>query len=349
MGLDLNTVDLGAVEALSAIKAEHDQLGERLKTMASKRDQVSAEVYQRVQNDYRRRLDELAIQAAPLKQRAGEAYRTLRTELANLENAFSAARLDREEIDFRHALGEFDAAELAHRVKAVDSRIEEHGKARTQALALKARFLAVVATEAEFEANDDDTARMQAITAQVVASPEASATLIAPPLKTPPVIDSGATMISPAATTATPAAAASNTLPTPPAASPATAAPVIPAAAGAPGPLRTAPRPARNPDATVVFRQGRLEPRNAEAGSVVQTLGLKPISIGADGACDLQLSANGIAKRHVEITMTRAGFSLRDIAASGTVKVNGEVVQERVLAEGDTLFIGPAQFNFRLL
>lgn len=345
MGLDLNTVDLGAVEALSAIKAEHDQLGERLKTMASKRDQVSAEVYQRVQNDYRRRLDELMLQAAPLKQRAGEAYRTLRTELANLENAFSAARLDREEIDFRHALGEFDAAELAQRVKAVDVRIEEHGKARTQALALKARFLAVVASEAEFEANDDDTARMQAIPAQLAAIPEASATIIAPPLKASPTVDPGATMIAPAAAPTAPAVAPSPA----PAISPPSAAPVIPAAAGTPGPLRTAPRPVRNPDATVVFRQGRLEPRNPEAGSVVQTLGLKPISVGADGACDLQLSANGIAKRHVEITMTRAGFSLRDVAASGTVKINGEVVQERVLAEGDTLFIGPAQFNFRLL
>jgi predicted component of type VI protein secretion system len=98
-----------------------------------------------------------------------------------------------------------------------------------------------------------------------------------------------------------------------------------------------------------VFRQGRLEPRNPEAGSVVQTLGLKPVSIGSDSTCDLQLTAPGIAKRHVDISMTRAGFNVRDSAASGSVKINGSVIQEQVLSEGDTLSLGPAQFNFRLL
>ena len=47
--------------------------------------------------------------------------------------------------------------------------------------------------------------------------------------------------------------------------------------------------------------------------------------------------------------MTRAGFCVRDVAANGAVKINGEMVQERVLAESDTLSVGPAQFNFRLL
>ena len=344
MALDLNSIDLSAVDALAAIKTEHDQLGDRLRAMASKRDQVSAEVYQRVHADYRKRLDELAAQAAPLKQRAGEAYRALRNELAGLESAFGNARLDREEIDFRHALGEFDAIELQQRVKAVDVRIEEHGKARTQALALKERFLAVVSAESELEASDDDTARMDAIAMPNPApAPEPAATVIATPIKAAPAFDSGATIMS--KVLPMPASeAAAQAPPEPPVA---TAAPV--AASAVPVLPRQASRAVRNPDATVVFRQGRLEPRNPEAGSVVQTLGLKPITIGSDSTCDLHLSAPGIAKRHVEITMTRAGFCLRDIAASGSVKVNGASVQEHVLAEGDTLLVGSAQFNFRLL
>lgn len=344
MALDLNSIDLSAVDALAAIKAEHDQLGERLRAMASKRDQVSAEVYQRVHADYRKRLDELAAQAAPLKQRAGEAYRALRNELAGLESAFGNARLDREEIDFRHALGEFDAIELQQRVKAVDVRIEEHGKARTQALALKERFLAVVSAESELEASDDDTARMDAIAMPNPApASEPSVTVIATPIKAAPAFDSGATIISKVVTVPVSEAAA----PTPPEPPAATVTPV--ATSAMPVPPRQVSRAVRNPDATVVFRQGRLEPRNPEAGSVVQTLGLKPITIGSDSTCDLHLSAPGIAKRHVEITMTRAGFCLRDIAASGSVKVNGASVQEHVLAEGDTLLVGSAQFNFRLL
>ena len=341
MALDLNAIDLSAVEALSKIKSEHDQLGERLRAMASKRDQVSAEVYQRVHADYRQRLDELAAQAAPLKQSAGEVYRALRSELASLEDAFASARLDREEIDFRHTLGEFDGDELQLRVAAVDVRIEEHGKARAQAQTLRERFLAVVSAETELEASDDDTARMDAVS---MPAPGSAATVVASPIRPAPAFDAGATVISPMPVLAPvapvePAAAAS---PETQLATAATAA----ISGAAP---RPAARPARNPDATVVFRQGRLEPRNPEAGSVVQTLGLKPITIGSDANCDLQLSAPGVAKRHVDITMTRAGFCLRDTAASGSVKVNGAVVLEHVLAEGDTLLVGSAQFNFRLL
>ena len=177
------------------------------------------------------------------------------------------------------------------------------------------------------------------MTAISVPGAEASATIVAPPLTPGPAFDAAATVISslPPAPLATDAAPAS---PPPTPAAPDTPAPPVP---------RQASRAVRNPDATVVFRQGRLEPRNPEAGSVVQTLGLKPISIGSDPTCDLQLTAPGIAKRHAEITMTRAGFCVRDCASSATVKVNGAVVQEHVLAEGDTLLVASAQFNFRLL
>ncbi|MCB1601816.1 MAG: FHA domain-containing protein [Lysobacterales bacterium] len=330
MALDLNSVDLSAVEALAAIKSEQDQLGERLKTMESKRSQVSAEVYQRVHSDYRKRQAELMSQAAPLIQKAGESYRALRMELIELESAFKTAQLDREEVDFRHALGEFDEKELANRVKAVDARIAEHGKARTRALALKERFLAVVTQESDLDTSDEDTARMEAIPASV-AQGDSAATVIAAPIKdAAPKGDPDATLVAPLPPLK----------PVPP--------PAAVVSAATPPPAPAVKRP-RNPDATVVFRQGRLEPRNAEAGSVVQTLGLKPISIGSDSACDLQLTAPGIAKRQLEITMTRAGFCVRDVAANGAVKINGEMVQERVLAESDTLSVGPAQFNFRLL
>lgn len=179
MSVDLNKIDLGAIETLARIKGEHDQLSERLKAMEAQREKVSVEVYQRVQDDYRRRMAELASQAAPLKQSVGDLYRSLRTELAALEASFSAASLDREEIDFRHALGEFDEAETKKRVEAVDSRIRTVGAARAQALALKERFLAVVASEAELDGNDEDTERMVAITPPMLSE----ATVIAVPIR----------------------------------------------------------------------------------------------------------------------------------------------------------------------
>lgn len=332
MTIDLSQLELTAVDALASLKKERDQLSERLTAMSARREQVSAEVYQRVHDDYRRRLDELASQAAPLKQKAGEVYRALRAELIRLDQEFALARLDREEIEFRHSLGEFGSEELKQKLQTVDARIEAHGQARQAASEMKARFLAVVESEAELDANDEDTARMTAITPPMVAAAlsEPAPTVVAGPIKPPPTPDNAATVVA-------------APVPAPPAA---VAAPIAPLAAPTKGAVS---RSSRNPDATVVFRQGRLEPRNHEAGSVVQTLGLRPISIGADPGCDLQLSAPGVAKRHIEITMTRAGFSVRDVAASNTVKVNGDAVQERVLAEGDTLSVGPALFHFRLL
>lgn len=332
MTIDLSKLELTAVDALASLKKERDQLSERLTAMSARREQVSAEVYQRVHDDYRRRLDELASQAAPLKQKAGEVYRALRAELARLDQEFALARLDREEIEFRHSLGEFGSEELKQKLQTVDARIEAHGQARQAAGEMKARFLAVVESETELDGSDEDTARMSAITPPMVAAataPEPSPTVVAGPIKPPAVPENSATVV------AVP-------VPTPPVAPPAVAA----ASAPTKGAVS---RSSRNPDATVVFRQGRLEPRNNEAGSVVQTLGLRPINIGSDPGCDLHLSAPGVAKKHVEITMTRAGFSVRDVAASATVKVNGEAIQERVLAEGDTLSVGPALFHFRLL
>lgn len=345
MSLDLERMDLSAVEALATIKAEQDQLEARLKTMAARREQVSGEVFQRVHGDYRKRLDELSAEAAPLKVRAGDTYRALKVELGGFESAFEAARLDREEIEFRCSLGEFDDAELQLRSQAVDERISAHGKARELALSLRERFLSVVAAESELENADDDTARMS-----VLGSPHSgarpiqavSATIVAVPIKGPPEPPEASHTVVSAPIPPPPAPLA------PVVAPPAAVVPIIPVAAVQPA-RQAAMRSSRNPDATVVFRQGRLEPRNAEAGSVVQTLGLKPVSIGSDGVCDLQLGVQGVAKRHCEISMTRAGFSVRDHAGASTTKVNGETVQERVLSDGDTLSIGPAQFNFRLL
>jgi hypothetical protein len=337
MALDLDTLDLSSVDSLAAIKTEQDQLSDRLKAMAARRDQVSAEVFARVHDDYRRRYDELSQQAAPLKSAAGGVYRALKAELASLDAAVASAAVDREEIEFRHSLGEFDANGLKERLAVVEKRLGAQGTLREKALALKQRFLAVVASEAELDADDADTARMTAM-----AAPDGhSATVISAPVLTPPG-DHSATIVAPGPPVPAPPAMPAATVAT------GTPPPVAPQTMPLSTPASKPTKP-RNPDATVVFRQGRLEPRNGEAGSVVQTLGLKPVSIGSDPACDLQLASAGVAKKHVEITMTRAGFQIRDVAASKSVKVNGEIVAERVLAEGDTISIGAAQFGFRLM
>ncbi len=339
MALDLDKLDLSAVDSLVTLKAEQDQLGERLKAMAARREQVSAAVFARVHDDYRQRFDELAQQATPLKVAAGVVYRALKEELESLEAAVATAATDREEIEFRHSLGEFDAAGLKERLAVVEKRLGAQGTRREAAMALKARFLAVVSSEAELDCDDGDTARLTAM-----AAPDGhSATVIAVPVAAPQG-DYSATIVAAPVVAPPPPPAAVATMPSVTLAAGAPPAQTLASSAAAGKPLK-----ARNPDATVVFRQGRLEPRNGDAGSVVQTLGLKPVSIGADGACDVQLAVAGVSKKHVEISMTRAGFQVRDVAGSKIVKVNGETISEKVLVDGDTLSVGSAQFGFRLM
>jgi hypothetical protein len=324
MAIDQERTDITILDELAALKRQREEIARRLVVMNEKRGQVSEEVFQRVQADYQQQLQELAIKANPLRLQAAVGWQRLKVELARIEAEFHAARLDKEEIEFRHSLGEFDAEELKRRLHGVEERVKASARVREQAAQLRARYLAAVDSEDELETSEEDTARMPAIpepppdTAEPPRPAPAAAELrAAPPQPKPPAAD--ATVV---------------------------AAPVPPP----PAPARPASsRSSRNPDATIVFRKGRLEPANSEAGSVVQTLGLRPISIGSGSECDLQLQAAGLAKRHAEISMTRAGFCVRDTSGSGTVTVNGQIVQEHVLADGDALAIGPAVFKFRLL
>ena len=64
----LAAIDLSAIESLKKLKAEQDQLDERLKSMDELKANFAPPVFERVRADYVKRLDDLDQQAAPLKQ-----------------------------------------------------------------------------------------------------------------------------------------------------------------------------------------------------------------------------------------------------------------------------------------
>ena len=113
-------------------------------------------------------------------------------------------------------------------------------------------------------------------------------------------------------------------------------------------PPKMEPRRPANPDATVVFRPGRLTPMNPEAGIAPTMLSLKPIHVGSDSTCDVRISASGVQPRHVEICLTRAGFILKDVGGGGLVLIDGQTITEQLLRDGDAIQIGPARFSFKL-
>lgn len=93
-----------------------------------------------------------------------------------------------------------------------------------------------------------------------------------------------------------------------------------------------------------MFKPGRLLPQSAEAGSEPRTLGMRPIMVGSQAGCDVVVE--GLAPRHLEFRLGRSGFLARDVSPEGQgFKINGVPSEgEVLLADGDTIDIGPARF-----
>ena len=67
---------------------------------------------------------------------------------------------------------------------------------------------------------------------------------------------------------------------------------------------------------------------------------VEAISItGRDNACELVLPLPHISRKHLVLTPQPDGLRIRDLDSTNGTRVNGELVQEAVLHQGDTLTI----------
>lgn len=318
--LDLQALDLTVLDELAQLQVTRQTLTDRLKQMDERRAEVPAPVFLRVRADYEQQRSRLELEERPKKKSAKEIYAKLRSRLDALEQADAEAKLNLQELEFRHSLGEFDKAQFNVRKADIDAGIHERAADFETAKVIRERFLAVFESEAELNANAEAAAPVSPPVAQPAPPPP-----VTPPSNYTPI----------------PQAAPAQIPGMPPV--PAEAPPAPPASETKPEIKRPA-----NPDATVVFRPGRLTPMNPEAGIAPTMLSLKPISIGTDPTCDVKLSAANVQRRHVEINLTRAGFMLKDVAGGGFVYIDGQVVTEQLLRDGDSVQIGSARFAFKL-
>lgn len=63
-------------------------------------------------------------------------------------------------------------------------------------------------------------------------------------------------------------------------------------------------------------------------------------SIGASSRADIRIRRNGLHARHAYYQMTPAGLYVRGHAGITLMDEDGDYVRERILADGDTLYIG---------
>lgn len=314
----LAAIDLSSIESLKTLKHEQDLLDERLKAMQDLKSEVATAVYLRVQADYQKRRRAFEDQAAPLKQAARDQYAKLRALLERFEADHESIKLDQQELELRHKLGEFDDKEFQRRIKSVEATVKDKAEARARALELKTRFLEAFHSETELDGG--------------AAAPVADPAESAPTQMVRPVSDADVAM----------AQARTHEVPVLPATPPPNKTQMMPAIN-----LPDASAAAAVSGATQIFRTARLVPQNPEAGKQSFSLTLKPMAIGADPSNDIRIGGPGVDPKHAQITVSMAGFTLVDLGTKHGTRVNAEKVRERLLRHEDVIQIGAARYVFR--
>jgi hypothetical protein len=313
MDAELEQIDTSPLDALTRLKNELDTLDGRLQTMEARKAEVADAVYLRVRGDYENRRRALEQEAAPLKASAREQYARLYALLSRSEADHEAARLDREEIEFRHSLGEFDDDEYARRLGEVDQRLDARAAAHEQALELRQRFVAAFRSEEELKGAELPTAE---VTTQRLPTLDQAVVAATQPLPALDPVKLGAR-----GRTASADLAATQTMK------------VLKGDSGAPA----------RPDQTVMIRSARLLPLNAEAGKLTHTVGLRPLVLGSNEKCDVRIA--GAAAQHAQLKVGMAGFTVSDLG--GGVRVNNLAVEQHLLHHDDVIEVGAARFVFR--
>jgi hypothetical protein len=348
----LKTIDVSSLDRLIAIRQEHARIAEYRAKAEEKKKEVAEAVYARVAQDYAKRATAIEQQSAPLRSQARAEYRKLRALLDALGVRHEQAQLQKDELQFRHTVGELTDAELAEKLVDPQRVLDQCASDRQELDASKARFVEALGSEEALEASEPVAA----------AAP--------PPAPEPPAPQPAAAQKEPAASAPVPPPAAAPK-PTPVAAAPQAppAAPdledagatrvarvipdldhatrmVGPSPAAAPPPSRPAPTDADVADgATVMLASAALvveDPTGAKEYPLTVFNG-----IGRADENRICLSSPGISRKHAVITAGAGGFTIKDLGSQNGTFVNGQRVTEKRLAEGDTIDVGSVKFAFR--
>lgn len=343
----LKTIDVSSLDRLIAIRQEHARIAEYRVKAEEKKKEVAEAVYARVAQDYAKRVTVLEEQSAPLRTQARGEYRKLKALLDALGVRHEQAQLQKDELQFRHAVGELTDADLAATLVDPQRVLDACAADRQELDASKARFVEALGSEEALEASEPVAAEPAARPAAqlAVAQKEAAAAPVvataptAPPPPGPAMDreDAGATRVARAIPDLDQAPRIGAVSPAAPAAA------FRPPAATAPAP---APAVADVPDgATVMLATAALVVEDP-AGTKEYPLTVLN-GIGRSEENRICVSSPGISRKHAVITAVAGGFMIRDLGSQNGTFVNGQRVTEKRLAEGDTVDVGSMKFVFR--
>ncbi|MDX1631121.1 MAG: FHA domain-containing protein [Thermoanaerobaculia bacterium] len=144
---EIPEIDTSIIDSLKEIREEQAVLEDRLAKMEEKRESVSDAVYERVKGDYKERLSELDDEARPLEESGRREWARLQTVYEEMQETQAEARLEKEELEFRHELGEFDDGEFEERLGEVQERLESQEEEMEQVAALRQEFIDAFGSE----------------------------------------------------------------------------------------------------------------------------------------------------------------------------------------------------------
>jgi hypothetical protein len=362
-------IDVSVLEALIDLRKQQELVDQYCQRAEELKAKVESAVYTRVTADYTKRRTVLEQEAAPLVTRALAEYRKLRAIYGRVQQTHDAAKLDKEEVEFRHTLGEIDDGAKSERLKEPERVLAESAS----------EIAALDAQEALFKAALPNMDLAAEAAAPAPVSAPSPAAVLPPTLPvsgphavpapadstsvdfTPDIEESDATQVDAPAISGSRAAASRSGLHAVPK-DPATSG-VRRTASGARGASKGAdlsssadlvpappsggkPLPGELEDRTFIVPEASLV-SEADNGTAVNFRLTALTYIGRAEDNQLRLNDPGVSRRHVLITATQNGYALRDLGSQNGTYVNGDRVDEGPLADGDRITIGEVNLIFR--
>jgi len=317
---ELRQIDVSAIAELVRIKQEEELLRSRLSKMEASQEKVSRAVYDRVRGDYQSRQAALDVESRPLKQKARQQYAKLRALRSEIEKTLETASLDKEELIFRHDLGEFQGEEFQTRLGQSETLLAARRQELAEIDQLKQQFVDAFHAESDLEPQEGE--EIEELAEKEEADEEktrvSSPTPIAPPAGSAPEATMVAQKSALGVTAAIdPAATRPDTF--------------IPAAAGA--------------TARVAIPRIVKQVEEGPAEEFALTPGTT--SIGRSPKNQISLPFAEVSRHHANVVFTADGYRIVDLNSGNGILVNGKRVTDWLLNDGDVIQIGMEKLTFR--
>jgi hypothetical protein len=339
----LHDVDTSVLDRLNTIREEESRLA-AFRTRASEmKGQVSDQVYRRVVDDYNKRATSLEQQATPLKTKGRAEYRKLHVLTGDVTRIRDQARLEKEEVEFRHAVGELDDADLRTGLESPQGRLDQCEADLARIDEYASRFIEAFGSKEALDAPEPVAPPPPPARSFVTAKPAPSTAPAPPPVVVKPPAP-------PADLDATAYMSASPSDTAPPLGPPPELTVIVPDDATRLMPAGDLPK--ATPPAEEFEGQTILVPMAAliaEPGSMPQTeyrLGAVNY-LGRAEDNQVQIMSPEVSRKHAVITAVGSGFELKDLGSQNGVNVNGVRTNLRTLVDGDRVEIAGIALVFR--